>query len=328
MPEAVAVRDASELGAELVPVKPLPPPVAAQRSSPEAAQVAVPQSLSPMARVLQRVRGGELLLPSVPTVVSEVRKLVTRPDSAIDDLVSLIERDQRMALDVLRLSNTPEFARRHGRNNDLKIAVQRIGFRRIAALVETICLRGLLQVPDPGFRQLLLNVWRHSLAKAVSMRAVAELVGFGEKLDADVAYLGGLLADIGASFLLWLLAERVTGGGRTMDPASLMVLQEHHEEIGAMVLERWSIGAEVTRIARTHHAGSPAARFDPCWNAVMVATELADDLAPNADITCAARAPRSQVDACLSELGLPRTAIEGVAERLRSEYVAILATLA
>jgi HD-like signal output (HDOD) protein len=178
------------------------------------------------------------------------------------ELATLVEKDPGLASHVLRISNSAYYTGIRGGNADIRMAVTRIGLRQVQNVVETVMLKGSFPVEQPSLRVLQHQIWRYSVTRAVAMRALADLAPMRDDLDPETAYTAGLLADTGALFLLWLFGERAASEGSSK-PVDIegckQAIRQHHEDIGAALLERWGLGAVVSLIARTHHSGAPPA---------------------------------------------------------------------
>ncbi len=279
-------------------------------------------------RVLARLREGEIPLPAAPVVAAELRALVHRPGAQVEDVAALIERDPHLCTRVLRIANSALYARL-GRSHDLRVAVARIGFRQIQNLVETIFLHGCYQVSEPRFAALLAKLWRASLARALAMRALADVATADDEINSETAYLVGLLADVGASFLLWLTAQRSSSGvAGSLDPERyLPSIRDKHEQVGETLLAGWGLDPMVALVAGAHHAGSPPAPPSSYWALSVLASQLVDRLAPGDDITRELPADARLVDRCAAELGIGRATLDQVVVPLAQELATLLEKL-
>jgi HD-like signal output (HDOD) protein/CheY-like chemotaxis protein len=286
------------------------------------------QEKSPLGDILVRLRNGEIPLPAVPGVLKEIRGLIQRSSTDVDDVVSCIQRDQHLAADVLRISNSGYYAR-NGRNYDVKTAVSRIGFRQVQCIVETTFMRGLCNVRDPRARHLLNEVWRHSLAHALAMRALADLMAVGGRISPDTAYLVGLFCDAGASLLLWVAAERglPPGTQEEVERSLIGMIREYHADVGASILTRWSFGPEIIEAVRGHHAEEPPQAASAYWAMSVVAGELADKILKKDDTTANERRSRQTLERCATEIGIGETLRVRLVDELRKEFGGLVQTM-
>jgi CheY-like chemotaxis protein len=273
--------------------------------------------------ILKQVQSGELLLPAIPSVVSELRAMVGRPESTLDDVVGLIERDQKLASQLIQLANTFQYSRGVP-NKDLKGAVSRVGLKRVQALAETAAASEICPIQDPALAGLQVKIWTYSVARALAMRALAESAPGARGLDAETAYLVGLFADVGASFLLWTLSQR------TPAPALLeciTFIREHHTTVGNLILARWGVEREMTMLARLHHAQKMSEPREPYAVLEVVAASLAEQLAPGGDITSKVARPATLLRECNLALGVPAVTQQSILARLGPELKQLLEAL-
>lgn len=304
--------------AALTPTPPAPRPAA----SPPA----VPANDPIFSSILKRVQDGEILIPSIPSVVLELRGLLASTDTTLEQISALIERDQRVAAQVLRVSNTVQYAR-GATNTSIKVALSRLGLRQVQSLVETIFARSACTVRDPELEPMQSTIWRFSVARAVSMRVLAETLP-PPRPDPETAYLAGLFCDVGASFLLWVVSERNTAPGtpqKLSADACLDFIRQNHQSIGAAVLSRWAVDPTVSLLAKLHHANTLSAPINPYVMLEIVAVNFADKITSSVDITASGPRDPELVEACAKRFRMAMT--DTVFSRVRATYEAIVNTL-
>lgn len=277
--------------------------------------------------MLERLRRGEILLPATPSVLVSLRASVGAPGSDLDEIASKIQQDQRLSTDILRLANTAHYARL-GRAVSVRAAVQRLGLRHVHNVVETLFLQGFFRPRDGAAGAVLTQLWRRSVARAISMRALSDLTPPHVQIDGDVAYLCGLMADVGASLLLWVDAERGSdlAGTPAGEPGGPNVLQRFHDELGATLLDRWGFESTVVGLARHHHhltepAGIPLAAV---WKLAILANGLVTKLIGVADPTEHAPPTAAVIARCASDLQMSDGVLARLSGQLQSELTGIV----
>jgi CheY-like chemotaxis protein/HD-like signal output (HDOD) protein len=280
----------------------------------------------PFHQLLARVRSGEVSPPAVASVVASLRALVQSPEPSAEAVTVLLEQDQTLAADVLRLANTAAYAR-EGRSTSIRAAVSRLGCRQIHGLVETMFLRRPFTVRDLEVHAIVDRLWRRSLAHALAMRGLAEAAnqaGLEPRVNPDTAYLVGLLADCGASLLLWLLDERHAAGelGGEME-RFLPCVRQHHQEIGAALVGRWLGDPDIESAVKEHHPdGTPP--VTPLGRMMVVAHAMAQDFGAGEDPTAVGSPSRAMADLCASELRLTNATIAAVTEAALDGYIELV----
>jgi CheY-like chemotaxis protein/HD-like signal output (HDOD) protein len=276
--------------------------------------------------ILRRVHEGEILIPAVPTVVLELRRLLTAPETTLEQVTALIERDQRLSAQLLRISNTTPYAR-GAQNASIRTAVSRVGLRQIQSLIETIFAHSACTVRDPELAPLQASIWRFSVARAVAMRALAEAHP-APRPDVELAYLAGLFCDVGASFLLWIVSERNASAATNQKlgrDACVHFIGQNHHSVGAAVLARWSVDPTMTMLARLHHANTLANPVNAYSALECAAVPVAEKLAGGPDVTGPPRSA-SLIEECTRRLKVPATDV--LLAKVQPTFEAIINTLA
>jgi HD-like signal output (HDOD) protein/CheY-like chemotaxis protein len=306
----------------------------APSASPAHPGPAAPRSTSTMviagddplfASILRRIQEGEILIPPVPTVVIELRRLLADPDTGLETVTALIERDQRLTAQLLRVSNTTPYAR-GAQNTSIRTAVSRMGLRQIQSLVETVFAHSACAIRDPALAPIQESIWHFSVARAVAMRALAESQG-APRPDPELAYLAGLFCDVGATFLLWIISERNSGPGsvpRLEAEDCLGFIAQNHQSVGSAILSRWSVDPTVSMLARVHHGNVLTNPVNPYAVLECVAAQAAERLTAAPDATGIAR-DAGQVQECARRLKTPP--LDVLLTRIQPTYEAILNTL-
>lgn len=275
-----------------------------------------------LSRILAQLQRGEIQIPSAPAVVTELRQLTQRADSKLESIVALLERDQALVARLLQLGRSVQYARA-AKVNDLPSIIHRVGFRQVATVVETVWTNGCFQIPDERYRPIAARLSRQSLARALAMRALAER----QRLDAFSAYLTGLFADVGASFLLWAIVNKSRGNPPAVEDA-LAFIRAHHETIGAAVLKRWGHTEVVIGLVRRHHSTVQPAQNAALWNLFIVASQVARELTQEDDLTASVPWPPPELlQSCEEGLGLGAEQRALLVAKLHEEYAAALDAL-
>lgn len=275
-----------------------------------------------LSRILAQLQKGDVHIPAVPTVVTELRALVAKSDSKIDAVISLIERDASLLAKVLQLGRSASIAR-NAPSPDLRHIISRVGFRQVSDIVETVWANNCFKIADPRYAPIAAQLSRHSVARAVAARALAQVLS----LDAFPAYLAGLFADVGASFLLWAIVDK--SRGHAPDPEdALAFVREHHEAMGGAVLKRWGHTDFVIGLVRRHHTpafSSPSSAYS-CL--LVIASRMAAELTGEDDLTLAPPwPPAALVERCTSHAGVTEDMQISIMARLREEFASALTGL-
>ncbi|MEI6207476.1 MAG: HDOD domain-containing protein [Desulfuromonadales bacterium] len=198
-------------------------------------------------------------LPVFQPTAIQLLKMLSDADSSIDEIVNLINEDQSLSLQILKIANSPVFLGLMEMNN-IKDSVVRLGFSTITNIAMTASLSSLHISANPLVNKIMKELYHHSTTCAFSCRWLA--VNTGHADIADRAYMAGLLHDIGKLYLLKAL-ERVSqkvNVGITLDRGMLLdIFSEMHVELGCRIMDHWKIPLVFLNIVANHHTE----HFDP-----------------------------------------------------------------
>lgn len=217
-------------------------------------------------------------LPAAPAIAVELLGLFNDPDHDIDRVVDLINHDPGLTVAVLKRCNSAALGGSEAAS-DIFEAVTRLGFYEVQRVVASLVgarameLGGKKGVVDPT------GLWRHSVTTAVAAATLAKRMQGAE----SAAFTAGLLHDVGklvfASVESGTYAELIgrTGAfGQRLAEAEQTAFGVNHASIGARLLTRWGLPANVAGAALQHH-GSP--KFKEPFGQLAATVSLASDLA-------------------------------------------------
>jgi len=206
-------------------------------------------------RKLQGIVGQVCTLPSAPHLHQELIALLDREESTAAAVAAVIKQDPAMTSKILQVASSAFFNTSAG-VADVETAIMRLGFRTLRTL--TLGLR----VFEPSLRDSgapatsVEALQRHSLAVARTASAMAKLPE-----DASVAYMAGLLCDVGQLVLASAAPERlyVTQAEALQSGVASHVAEKStwgttHAEIGAFLLGLWGLPFQIVEAVANHHA--------------------------------------------------------------------------
>ena len=218
--------------------------------------------------VFQEVRAaldrGELRLPTMPQLPARLRRLVHEEDCH-QAVVALLSQDPTVVSQLISISNTPYYRGFHNTRN-IDEAIRRLGMRTTCQVVDTVCHEALLTAAPRKYRTYVKYLWKHCLACAHATEGLGSQLPIREDL-----FTLGLLHDIGKLALVQNIAAleskgRLNGG---LEHGALSgILNAHHCEFGAELLQKWGFGTDFIQVARGHH--DPFQSDPPCPAAMLV----------------------------------------------------------
>lgn len=197
-------------------------------------------------------------LPALSLVIAELIASIDDEDVDLSRLVRLIERDQAIVTQTLRLANSPFFGMR-GKIGTVRDALTVIGFRGLRSMVLASELRQRLAInPVHGFETD--GFWNHAYETAVAARALCK----GSTALADKAFLAGLLHDLGKIACLSLTpADAAAIIAHSKREACDWSVSETalglptHTEMGAALARHWHFPETLALAIAGHHPPVP-----------------------------------------------------------------------
>ena len=250
---------------QATPATPATPAVQAHRpATPSAACPVTTAGLAPAAPPAAPPDIGTLTqritaLPPLPEAMTAVLLALNRPQLSANRSIELIEHDPALAARLLRLANSA-FYGVPGRVASIGDAVRMLGLRTVSGVLAAASVHNAIRIEScPGFD--FQAYWQHAIATALAARALAPLAG----LDADEAFLAGLMHDIGQLALAAFYPShasaalaRAQASDLPPEHAEQAVLGIAHPQVGALLATHWHFPAPVVRAIAHHHAPEPA----------------------------------------------------------------------
>jgi putative nucleotidyltransferase with HDIG domain len=192
-------------------------------------------------------------LPPFPWVAKRLMATVSKEDVDIHEVGKLIAAEPVFATRVLQLANSPLFALQR-QVRTISHAIILLGLDRVKAITFT---RALEDFVTPALSVKALRMcWQNCLAVAL----LSEKLARAARMDADFAYVAGLLRDIGRLALLVKYPEPYSNllavsGEQKFD--LLMMERElfdiDHCEAGTWLMQQLPFPPELEEIIAGHH---------------------------------------------------------------------------
>ena len=264
---------------------------AAPTALPAAAGEATPAEVQRMERVqakkvgralsniiLRRINDNRLQLPSMPLVALKCLDILRDPNVSFADIARVIEQDPVIATRVLRVVNSAAYSRQTAVKT-LEQAVSQIGVKPMRILLVEVAAVQVFTSRSTGIRQKFKLIWEHCLAVGMLSRDLAERLK--SRIQPDLAYLAGLLHDIGKPVVGGLLLEAERKLIEELDVPWMTetlwqkTVAESHRAVGAAVSAAWRLPREVGEAIQNCDAYDREAGPHSCANLVRFANTLA-----------------------------------------------------
>jgi putative nucleotidyltransferase with HDIG domain len=199
-------------------------------------------------------------IPTLTSIVFELNKLLQDPDTSVARISQTIEKDQAIALKILKLVNSAFYGSKH-RISDVRNAVIMLGFNAVRNAIVSVSVIDAFS----GLGRLknfdISDFWKHSLAVAVTSKNISLKT---RRNSPDNCFVGGLLHDVGkvvlAQYLPDLFADvwnTLQSEGGSFLAAEQRVLPAPHPVLGAHLASKWQLPPGLVDALRWHHDHQP-----------------------------------------------------------------------
>jgi putative nucleotidyltransferase with HDIG domain len=234
-------------------------------------------------------------LPMVSESARKLAALLNQPDTHRDELIKTLRCDNVLTAKLLRVCNSAH----SGLKNPVASIDQAVLLLGDNALFRIVCAIGFGSVMGfkvPGYATEANGLWSHSLSTGLGAEYVSEFESYGG-FPPPMAFTAGLLHDIGKLVFNQILTPkarmdiraRISGDSLTRVEAEKAVVGANHAEVGACLLQKWSLPETIIEAVANHH--SPVVQPVAQLSAVVYLANCAAHLsgpAPGSD-TCPAQ---------------------------------------
>ena len=199
-------------------------------------------------------------IPTLPTIVFELNQHLQNPETSIVKVSETIEKDQAMALKILKLVNSAFYGFR-SKISDIKNAVVLLGFNAVRNAIVSVSIINTMPKTILFQDFEMIDFWKHSLAVAVTSKNIAQKAGVNSP---DNCFVGGLLHDIGKVIMAQYFKDDFARVWHRMQNEYLGFYEAEQEElpvdhtkIGAYLADRWALPMGLIEAIRWHHNFQP-----------------------------------------------------------------------
>jgi HD-like signal output (HDOD) protein len=197
-------------------------------------------------------------LPPLPSVLVKVLKLTENSNSgSVGEIEQLIRSDQAISSKILRVVNSAYFGF-SGQVGTVNQAVTILGFQQVRNLVLGVSMLSGFSAIGPRAKDGQEKLWERSFATA----SAAQLIGRRKKVETkelEIVFVGGLLQNIGALFMLSSLArtymavlEEADSSGGWLADVEMLRLGTNHAEVGGDLVKKWKLPEQMILLVQRH----------------------------------------------------------------------------
>jgi HD-like signal output (HDOD) protein len=197
-------------------------------------------ALTFLQNLAKEVSEGSIDLPCFPDVVIRISTALADPNTTSEHMVTIVGAEPRLAARILQTANSAAFNASGKPLTDLRSAITRLGHQMVHGTAMSYAMQQMKNEASlRSIVQPMILLWNKSIAVASICRIVAQRT----KVNADEAFLTGLLHGIGDLYIMARAATQASGLGN--QHSWLDLLAGWQASIGKAVLESWGFAEEM-----------------------------------------------------------------------------------
>ncbi len=197
-------------------------------------------------------------LPSIPSVLVEVSRLLNNPMTSANELAEAIGKDQGIVAKILSVANSTFYGLPR-RVSTIDFAIVVLGFENIRNIIIALTTIETFKSKNDKFWNKR-DYWIHSMVVAAASKQIADEIGYPKSA---VAFTAGLLHDLGISILQRYLNNEfnqicslVKKDNISYLEAEKIILTTTHQEIGNLLIDKWRLPKSLSMTILNHHRPS------------------------------------------------------------------------
>ena len=256
--------------------------------------------------------------PGMPATAARLMPLLQSPHASVDQIEDILRYDPGLTANILKLTNSAYFGL-PSQVSSVRQAILLLGRKRLLQLVMTMCMSALMKKPVPGYDLPRGELWRHSVAVS---EAADLLVADLSINGADEVFTAALLHDIGKMVLgNYVLKDLekikdMVAKGISFEVAEYIVLGTNHADIGARILQNWSLPQELVNAVSWHHDPDSCEKHCVLSDVVHIANVIGRRIGYGKGCNGQAAEPSFEV---IERLGLTQGHLDQLSEQTRLE---------
>ena len=215
----------------------------------------------------------------IPSIVGSIMTELISEETAIEQLIRLIESDAVLTVLILRAANSAFYGLR-GEVTTARHAVILLGYKEIGKMILMYEMKRKLLNLNPQQSEYLQKLWAHSVSTAMIARTLAKLTGWNNEGE---EFTAGLLHDIGKIVLIQHFTDSLVQTQRMIADLNMSDVEAEkqnlaisHDEIGGLLGEKWNLPPMILDVMKYHHDISGATEHQLLVAAVRFADILSE----------------------------------------------------
>lgn len=195
-------------------------------------------------------------LPTSPRIFARLSQLVSKDDTSLDYISSLVRMDPALAAHVLRVTNSA-FYGASVKINDISTAISRIGFTELKSILNSLVESDSFFQALPAYGLTATEFTDNAIDVAIASETLANRLGF----DATAPYITGLLHKIGQLAINVYLERLEKLVDLTEQAGELPIIEFErqtlgmsHYRVGSELLSRWQFESAIWQPIRNQNS--------------------------------------------------------------------------
>jgi HD-like signal output (HDOD) protein len=224
-----------------------------------------------LTRLTETLRSPSYEPPILPAAALQLLEITRKSDTSYRDVLRVIEGDPLIAGKVLKIAQSSLYTRGEPVRT-IEQALTRLGMGTLAQIFLQVSMTARV-FRAPGFEAPMEALRKHSVAVAHAARLIGRQTAFGDEL----AFLCGLLHDIGAAMCLIILADVKPPKKPPAFEHVKGAIDDAHADASALLCDLWKLPADVRWVLAKHHAPVIQGQPHPLACIIVLADHLASD---------------------------------------------------
>jgi len=197
------------------------------------------------------ISSGKAKLPVFSPTAMKIQQELVKAEPDIKKVEMLINYDQALTTEVLRLANSPCY-KGLAEIQTVRAAVVRLGLQEVCRIALLAASKEQFIVADKSLKLILKQLWQHAAGCALSSHWLTKRCNYDELVGQ--AFFAGLLHDIGKLAILIVIEQLELNKAKQMTDALLHeVLDTLHTKLGYILMQGWHMPEQYCKIVREHH---------------------------------------------------------------------------
>jgi len=212
-------------------------------------------------------------LPSMPHVLLKTLLMSRNPSVTLEQLCDCIALDAALTAQMIAVSSAAS-ALQNGQVT-LYAVIEQLGLEAAKRVITATALQHFFNDQNPAQNKYLASQWKHSITTASAARLIAQSL---DSVDAQEAYLAGLLHDVGKLIFVENFGVeylRIASGPEqsSLEATELVQYGFTHREVGARYIGRWGVQGFIEDAVLYHHAEVDEIRDAHCLVKIVYLAE-------------------------------------------------------